>query len=164
MEYGMFNYVRAAFRRLTRAVFPVAEAKERVETSRLDAYLNWACRIVFWEDPLASWTTLTLVHVVFWYAGDYRPDLFIYNAVCAFFRRFVVYFQIRVIGLIFLCLLSGFLLDSYFEVKGLKEARTASYEAVRQVANVFNGSYCYLVQLRKDSPSTVSFHLAVCFV
>lgn len=65
--------------------------------------------------------------------------------------------EIKIYSMIFLLLLVAFVLDGYFEQRGLEEARTASSDALRHVYDVFVEVVYYLKRLREESPSAVSY-------
>lgn len=125
--------VRNIVRRVTNKLFKEEKVLEVQQVSRTNAYLNYAYRIVLWEDPRLTWIALGLVHVLFWV---------------------VAYLELRLFGLLFIGMLSLLLLDAYFEYRGLEAPCTASTEAVRQIATVLTGTYQYLLNLRRESHST----------
>lgn len=70
--------------------------------------------------------------------------------------RLIVQLEVRIYSVIFLSMLVAFVMDTYFEHRGLQEPRTASSDALRHVYDVFVEVLHYLKSLRKDSPSAVS--------
>lgn len=78
------------------------------------------------------------------------------NTDCVVRFRLIVELEIRLYSIIFLLLLFVFVLDTYFEHRGLEAARTPSSDALRRVYDVFIEVVYYLKRLREESPSAVS--------
>lgn len=102
------------------------------ESSRLDAYLGFMYKVLLWDDPILTWTTLGAIHVLFW---------------------LVVHFEVKLYGFIFTTILAAFILDTYFERTGLQEKRTTQTEALRRCGTFMRDLVLYLKAFRAENPS-----------
>lgn len=62
------DYLKRTFHTLTRNVFDnnVKEKGNYIEVSKMDAYLNYVYKILVWDDPTLTWSTLGVLNFLFW--------------------------------------------------------------------------------------------------
>ncbi|GJQ85349.1 hypothetical protein Trydic_g12654 [Trypoxylus dichotomus] len=90
-----------------------------------------------------TWIVLAIFHVLFW---------------------FIVQFNLRLYGIIFLTLLIGFLTDLYFERIGLQASGTESSNSIRRVLDLSCNAFLYLKVLRRDNPSMFCGLMCIVFL
>lgn len=77
--------------------------------------------------------------------------------------RFVVHFELRLYGVLFLSFLVLFVLDASFDgVVTQVDKSVVPLRSIREAIKLFTGFLHYLTNLRREHPGTVSFEMLQC--
>ncbi|GLV32440.1 hypothetical protein CBL_00851 [Carabus blaptoides fortunei] len=128
----MANYIRAVQNFFTQ--YFQRENVEEDKASKIEAYLSVIYKLLIWEEPFLSGFALFIAHVLFW---------------------FVVHFELRLYGVLFLSFLVLFVLDASFDgVVTQVDKSVVPLRSIRETIKLFTGFLHYLSNLRREHPGT----------